>query len=276
MGSELHLYFDDTGSRNPDHEPRERRKDGMDCFGFGGILINEEDIDALIAAYRAFRESWRIDYPFHSHEIRGGRGSFGWLKKPENAVEFLPALEDLLLSLPVIGIAAVVHRPGYVERHRDLYQDRMGMMSKTAYSVLIERAAKFARSRGRKLRVFFEGAGAAEDNDIIAYAKALKEDGMPFDQQNSAAHRALTAADFRSIVLGEPRRKTKATPMMQIADLVLYPMAKGGYDPSYRPYAKLMAQKKLIDAVIDPEERPMLGIKYSCFPNDKGPAKPGL
>jgi hypothetical protein len=60
--------------------PREPRRDGMDCFGLGGILVNEEDIDPLIASYKAFRKAWSIDYPFRSHDIRGGRGDFGWLK----------------------------------------------------------------------------------------------------------------------------------------------------------------------------------------------------
>lgn len=238
----------------------------MDCFGLGGILVNEEDIDSLIATYKAFRREWNIDYPFHSHKIRGGRDDFGWLKKLENAAAFLPALEDMLLTLPIIGIAAVVHRPGYVERYRDIYKDRIWMMSKTAYSVLIERSAKYARLQGRMLRVYFEGAGPAEDGDIISYAKALKKASMPFDQNNSASYGALTAEEFREIVRGEPRRRTKATPMMQIADLVLYPMAKRGYDPNYRPYKKLMEHKKLIDAVLSLEDRPSQGIKYSCFP----------
>ncbi|MGL4526280.1 MAG: DUF3800 domain-containing protein, partial [Aestuariivirga sp.] len=83
---------------------------------------------------------------------------------------------------------------------------------------------------------------------------------------NSAAYGALTAEDFRAIVHGEPRGKTKDTPMMQIADLFLYPMAKGGYDPSYRPYAKLLSQGRLIDSLVSEDERPLLGIKYSCFP----------
>jgi hypothetical protein len=268
MTKELHLYFDDTGSRHPDHSSTEKRLDGMDCFGLGGILINEEDIDPFVVSYKAFRKEWSIDYPFHSHKIRGGREEFGWLKKPENAAAFLPALEDMLLTLPIIGIAAVVHRPGYVERYKDIYKDRIWMMSKTAYSVLIERSAKYARAQGRTLRVFFEGAGPAEDGDIVSYAKALKKDGMPFDQNNSAFYGALKPEEFREIVRGEPRRKTKATPMVQIADLALYPMAKGGYDPSYRPYKKLMEHGKLIDAVLKPEDRPSQGIKYSCFPRD--------
>ena len=38
--------------------------------------------------------------------------------------------------------------------------------------------------------------------------------------------------------------------MIQIADLVLYPMAKGGYDSDYRPYKKLKESGKLIDCLL--------------------------
>jgi hypothetical protein len=269
MSNEIHLYLDDTGSRYPDHTPALTRQDGMDCFGFGGVLIEEEKLDDFIEKFKQFRAKWKIDYPFHSHEIRGGRGNFGWLKKPDNAADFLPALEDFLLSLPFIGIAAIVHRPIYVERYEAYYGKKMWMMSKTAYSVLIERSAKFAKSKDRKLRVFFEGAGKAEDKELIGYGKALKIDGMPFDAQNSALYSALSAADFQDIVRGDPRRKTKETPMMQIADLVLFPMAKGGYDPTYRPYVKLRDNGKLVDSYLSTEDRASLGIKYSCFPKQK-------
>jgi hypothetical protein len=57
--------------------------------------------------------------------------------------------------------------------------------------------------------------------------------------------------------------------MMQIADLVLFPIAKGGYNPSYRPYVKLRDNGKLIDSLLTTEERASLGIKYSCFPKPK-------
>ncbi|TIR55445.1 MAG: DUF3800 domain-containing protein, partial [Mesorhizobium sp.] len=44
---EIHLYLDDSGSREPDREPKEKRRDEMDYFALGGILINEEDVDEL-------------------------------------------------------------------------------------------------------------------------------------------------------------------------------------------------------------------------------------
>jgi hypothetical protein len=265
----MHLYFDDTGSRNPDHVPQNTRRDGMDCFGFGGFLINAEDIDDFISKYKFFRATWGIDYPFHSQEIRGGRGNFGWLTRPENAGEFLPDLERLILSLPIICIAAIIHRPGYVERYSGRYGENTWMMSKTAFAVLVERSAKFAKSRDRKLRIFFEGAGPREDREVVRQVKEMKAQGMPFSQSNSGAYDGLTPEDFRELVLGEPQMKTKATPMIQIADLVLYPMAKAGYDPSYGPFRRLLKAGKLIDTHVDNASKSRLGIKYSCFPSLK-------
>lgn len=274
---ELHLYLDDSGSREPDREPKEVRRDQMDYFALGGILVNEEDVDAVFGLHKAFCEAHDITYPLHSWAIRGGRGDFGWLKKPEAARDFLEDLERLMIALPAIGIAAVIDRPGYVARYKDRYKDQLWFMCKTAYCILIERAAKDARSQDRKLRVFFERAGKAEDRDLVAYTRILKTQGMPFDGANSAAYSSLTAEEFRDIVRGEPRGKTKATPMMQFADLYLYPMAKGGYDPTYRPYRVLMENGRLVDARLTDEARGSLGIKYSCFDRiKKDPDEPGL
>lgn len=265
MTKEIHLFFDDTGSRQPDHGPAEPRNDRMDCFGLGGVLIDEENIKAVWNAHAAFCADWRIDYPLHSHEIRGGRNRFAWLKNPERAVEFLPALNDFLIELPALGIATIIHRPGYVARYSKKYQSRPWDMDKTAFFILIERAAKYAHSQGRRLRIFFEESGKYEDRDIISFMKELKRDGLPFDGDNSAVYQGPTADEFRAIVRGEPKRRTKKTPMLQIADLYLYPMAKGGYDESYSPYVSLLKAGRLIDAILERSERQLLGIKYSCF-----------
>jgi hypothetical protein len=262
---EYHLFLDDTGSRDPDHDLAEQRRDRMDCFGLGGILIREEDIEEVKQRHKAFCEAHSITYPLHSHKIRGGRGDFGWLKKPENARIFFPELDKFILNLPVIGIAAIVDRPGYVERYRELYSERLWLMCKTSYSILIERAAKFAESQGRTLRVFFEESGKHEDRDLIRYAKSLKTEGMPFSSATSSAYASYSPEDFRRVVMGEPKRRTKATVMLQIADLMLYPMAKGGYEPTYKPYVDLTAAGKIIDALLPAPDRPNLGIKYSCF-----------
>lgn len=267
MHKNYFLYFDDTGSRDPDKRVYSEgvRDDEMDCFALGGVLIKEENIDLIFGEHKAFCSSWNIDYPLHSQPIRGGRLNFGWLKKPENAHYFLTELENFLLSLPIIGIACVIHRPGYVARYKDRYKDKLWHMCRTTYSILIERAAKFADMKGRKLEIYYEGSGRKEDRDIVRYARALKTEGSPFDRETSGGYTPLLPEDYRRIILGEPHRKTKKTPMIQIADLVLYPIAKAGYDPNYRSYRTLKEHKKLIDCYLTEAEVPYRGIKFSCF-----------
>ena len=63
MNEKYLLYFDDTGSRDPDKSTYAQiaRQDSMDCFGLGGVLIREENIDAIFQSYKAFCAEWQID-----------------------------------------------------------------------------------------------------------------------------------------------------------------------------------------------------------------------
>ncbi len=73
----FYLYIDDSGSRFPDRAPAVRN-DGMDHFALGGILIEDKDRAALVAAHHAFCYRWNIDYPLHSTKIRGRNVSLRW------------------------------------------------------------------------------------------------------------------------------------------------------------------------------------------------------
>ena len=253
------LYFDETGNRKPGAtEPA----DGMNCFGLGGILVKEEDLAELIREHTAFCAHWSIDYPLHSTRIRGKRGKFGWLGEQRNAELFLPALEAFLLSLPFVGIACIIDRTGYLARYQAIYPNRLWPLDKTAFPILMERAARFADEAGRNLEVYFEQASKKEDARIVQYMRDLKREGSPFRE---AGYNPLAAEDYRRIILGEPRRRTKSTPPVQIADLVLYPMAKGGYAADYHPYRRLKEAGKLIDCLVPEAEAAVKGIKYSCF-----------
>jgi hypothetical protein len=262
----LQLYFDDSGSRSPDHKPVPR-KDGIDCFALGGVLINHEDLSLVRDRHGAFCEAWGITPPvLHSTRIRTRQKSFAWLGlDAEREKIFLSQLGEFLLGLPVLCIACAVHRPGYNARYYKQYSGQPWRLCKTAFGILIERAAKHALRVGRKLQIFYEQSGAREDTDIVEYLRSLKREGMPFDPHGSAQYQSLGAEDFQAIVLGEPHRITKENPMAQAADLLLYPMIKGRYEPKYRSYCDLKAHGKLIDCVLSEEEAPMLGIKYSCF-----------
>jgi hypothetical protein len=265
----IHLYFDDSGVRRPDRNPEQTRRDEMDHFALGGILIHEEKIGALITAHHAFTAKWNVTAPLHSTRIRGRRGAFAWLGKDANQEEaFLGELEAMILALPITSIACVIDRPGYVARYAERY-GQPWLLCKTAFAILTERAAKYASRCGARLQIYFEESGQHEDRDIQSYARALENEGMPFDAASSSAYQGLRPDDFKAIIIGQPNRVTKNVPMMQVADLVLYPMVKGGYDRSYRPYARLMEAARIIDAELQSEERPNLGVKYGCFDRKK-------
>jgi hypothetical protein len=265
MNNKYLLYMDDTGSRDPDHANIPLRHDGMNCFGFGGILVKDEDIQDILNAHDDFCKHWNIDYPLHSSKIRGGQGKFGWLKKPENAGIFFAALQDFLLSLPFVAMAVVTDRAGYAQRYQHQYADKLWPMCQSTFSILVERVAKFADTQNRQLEIYFEESGKKEDRDVVRYMRLLKAHGNPFDEIASQDYKPLSAQDYKRIVLGEPRRKTKQMPLIQLADLVLYPIAKAGYDPLYPPYIKLKQAGKLIDCILPQERLKECGIKYSCF-----------
>jgi len=193
------------------------------------------------------------------------------LKTPEKAGVFMPALESYILSLPIITVACIIDRPGYVVRYKERFADKLWLMCRTAFTILVERAAKYVDEQGGAMEIFFEQSGQREDRDLM---RDLKTRGMDFDQKTSEGYAPLKSDDFRWLCLGKPYRKTKETPMIQVADLVLFPMAKAGYDQSYRPYVQLKAAGKLIDCHLPEEEIPARGIKYSCFDAEKQKAQP--
>ena len=237
----------------------------MDWFALGGLIAKAEDVPRITTKYNEFCSSWGIDYPLQSSRIRGSRGKFGWLGNPKARGEFLNELQDFLLSLPFIAIACIVDRAGYSFRYCNIYHNALWPMSKTVFSILIERAAKFADSNNRKLGIYFEESGKREDGRLIRYLRELKQQGNPFDETISGKYVPLSADDYRRIVLGEPHRLTKKSPHLQLADLVLYPIARSGYDPDYRPFVALKDAGKLIDCHVPKDKIHERGNKYSCF-----------
>jgi hypothetical protein len=93
---------------------------------------------------------------------------------------------------------------------------------------------------------------------------ALRTAGHPFDQVNASKYVPLEAEVFRA-TLYEFRPKAKTSPPMQLADLVLWPMCMGGYDPHNVPYLSLRNAGTLIDTRLATTEIDERGIKYSCW-----------
>jgi len=260
-----YLYFDDSGIRFPDRQQKLIREDGLDHFALGGILLKKQDRSDIIERYKKFRKQWRITYPLRSSDLRGKRGNFIWLTDKPTHDAFFDDLNSYLCTIPVVGFATIVDRAGYNNRYEAKYGDKRWWMCKTAFSILVERVVKHIADKTGNLKLRFEETGKKEDRAIIDYARDLKTSGMPFDVTTSEKYDFLKPEDFRHIVLGSPKRQTKKSPLLQIADLYLYPMVKGGYDQEYPPYKILMQNKKLIDALLPDELVEKRGIKYSCF-----------
>jgi hypothetical protein len=268
----IQLYIDESGTRHTDRVAVAPRADGMNHFALGGILIKEEAVGAVIKAHHTFTKKWNLLAPLHSTKIRGRRDAFKWLGEDADLeAAFCDDLEKMIIDMPVLCLACVVHRPGYVARYADRYKQPW-LLCKTAFAILVERAAKYAARSGAHLQIYFEESGKQEDRAIQAYARLLETEGMPFDPDTSKTYDELKPEDFKKILIGQPSRIKKQVPMAQIADLVLYAMAKGGYDPLYRPYTQLMEAGRIIDALLNTYERPVLGVKYSCFDKKQSPA----
>lgn len=266
MPRRMHFYMDDSGTRHPDHKPMQSAAGARNWFGLGGVLINEEDEEPTRVAHAAFCERWKFNAPLHSWDIRNERDGFAWLAELTTADKdrFFQELSDLLVGAPLIGHACAIDRPGYHQRYFPKYGRKQWELCKTAFSVSVERAAKFARERDRQLRVFAERADPKTDRRMKGYYDELRTVGMPFDTGSSGKYAPLTPTQF-SQTLYEFRVKHKTSPMMQLADLYLWPMCVGGYDPQLRPFVLLKERGRLIDCHLSAADVPALGIKYSCW-----------
>jgi len=240
----------------------------MDHFALGGILVKKEDRSDIIEKYKELRRKWRITYPLRSSDMRGKRGNYVWLAEKPVHDAFFEDLNKYLCEIPVIGFAAVINRIGYNKRYEAKYGEERWWMCKTAFSILVERASKYVIGHKGRLSIRFEEAGKKEDRAIMEYHKSLKSSGLPFDSSSSSKYGVLEAEDFRGVLLGEPERQMKKSPLLQLADLYLYPMVKGGCDKTYPPYKTLMENHKLIDALLSADDIESQGIKYSCFDNE--------
>ncbi len=276
----LHLYTDDSGTRTPDRHPNEPTPK-FDYFAMGGVLVAEADEEGIHARHAAFCREWGITYPLHSVDLRHASKAFSWLRmvEPERREAFYAGLHRLIADAPIHVLGCVVDRPGYSARYRERYGRRPWHLCKTAFTILLERAARVALERGMKLRVFPERCSKRDDRTVQGYYDQARAEGMPFDPASSAKYQPLTADVLRG-VLYDFKCKDKSSPLVQLADLVLYPVARQPYDPDYLPYRLLRDEGKLLDCILPPADVPGRGIKYSCFDrhhaDSSGESAPGI
>jgi hypothetical protein len=213
--------LDDSGSRDLD---RTQSQTGSDWFALGGLLIREEDEATARQSHAKFCRDWGISDPLHSYEIRKRTANFQWLNhlSQQKRQQFFDELTQMLINLPVLGTACVIDRQGYNDRYRVKYGQRRWALCKTAFSIVVERAAKYARQQNCRLKVFYERSDKQNEGRIEEYFAALRIAGMPFDQTRSGVYGPLSSGQMRE-TLWECRKKYKTSPVMQFADLYLSP-----------------------------------------------------
>jgi hypothetical protein len=262
---EFNLYIDDSGTRHPDKRSAPAKMAG-DWFALGGILVASDEEERARDLHAEFCGRWKIEYPLHSVEIRYRGKNFAWVGALDSAEQtrFFADLDQLMASLPVAAIACVIDRPGYNARYSEKYAGSKWSLCKTAFSILAERAVKIAIHSDARVRVYVEQSDKTSEGMIRSYYKDLRANGMPFANGGNSKYRPLTAADFQAR-LYDLKVKSKSSPMIQLADLFLYPICKAAYAPRYRPMELLRREGRLIEAVLPPEMVGNCGTKYSCF-----------
>ncbi len=266
MVAQLNFYIDDSGSRHPD---KDTAAHSATWFGLGGVIVREEDEAEARALYDAFRERWEEHLrgaPLHSHEIRNKNGPFAWLGKDrELCSRFLADVSDLISKAPIICTACVIDRAGYRNRYGLMYSpEQRWSLCKTAFAVVVERAVKWASVSDQRVRIFVERSDKTTDAWMKNYYTDLRVNGMPFNPKSMASYAPAEASLFHR-TLYDFKTKNKSSPMMQLADLCLYPICRSGYDETGRAYGLLVEQRKLINTLLKDVDVPLMGVKYSCF-----------
>lgn len=263
----FHLYLDETGPRHPDRQST-AAKHGLDWFALGGFLIRQEDEDAAKARLDAFKKQWpQIQAPLHLTDMRAETKKFSWIGRlpGEERDRFWSSYRTFLSTLPVAGTACVIDRPGYLARgYGSRVDDEKWMLCRSAFDIVVERAAKFAKHHGRRLKVFYEMADPDTNDMVEGYFYNIQENGMGFDAANSAKYLPLTKEEFGYLLL-DIEGKDKSNRLMQIADSYVYAIARGSYERKFAIYRRIAESGKLVTSQVPAGMGDIMGVKTYCF-----------
>lgn len=268
MHNKYVFYMDDFGTRTTCRGATNASSPAHELsFALGGVIVASEDVDALSKKVKSFCEKWEVP-ALHGNKIRSGKGKFGFLKKDEGRKEaFFIDLEQLVLDDRLIAHACVICRPGYRDRYLEKYPDGTRWdMSKTAFDISVERAAKLAMQSGRKLDVVYERTGEKEDKLLERYFADLKAAGMGFCTENSKQYEPLTETQFTDH-LNVIWPDGKGNALLQLADLFVHPVSHITCGKRNRAYDQLVGREMLLDFK---HKDGAVGVKYSCYDGEYG------
>lgn len=263
----VHLYLDDTGTRHID-------KGGATAnlhprwFALGGILVNAEDIGECKRQFAELFERWpTMREPLHLSDMRSEKAHFSWLGRVDDATRsaFWYDYRRFLTNLPVLGAACVIDRPGYFARgYGSREGDAKWLLCRSAFDIVVERAAKYADLNGRRLKVFYEGCNREVDERLEGYFANLRGKGLEFHAERSSKYGPLSQEQL-SLALVSIERKDKRSKLMQIADSYAYALASGGYNRKFDLYRRILERQRLVTSHVPGDLAGKIGVKYYCF-----------
>src|SRR5207302_10150525 len=138
----------------------------------------------------------------------------GRLKEPDRE-KFWSDYRTFLASVPAVGMGCVIDRPGYVARgYLEKHGANKWLLCRSAFDILVERCAKFARLDGRHLKVIFEGDVGYNDT-VKEYFRNLKTNGLGFAKETSGKYKPLSQGQLAE-TLSTIEYKAKSHPLIQI------------------------------------------------------------
>ncbi len=261
---EFALFLGESGS------PKPNPNDAAPFFAMGGILVKRADEALIQSEVEEFKNRWDIsqDTPLHGNEIRSEKKRFAWLGKLSLAEQqdFMEDLTETIIRCPITIHACVISRSGYHNRYLEQYGQNTWEMMKSAFSILIERSAKYAARQNGAIMVYYEKAGKTEDKLLEHYFKDLRTAGNPFNPETSGKYAPLDASALSDSLRGI-EGGTKARAELQIADICLYPVVRSKDQPENRAFVSMREHNLLVDCRLNSNDISSLGIKYYCFDN---------
>ena len=257
------FYVDDFGTRATCKGTSSEQSTANEfSFALGGVIVAEEDVAKLSLKVEEFCNAWSVP-SLHGNKIRTQKGKFSFLKHDKILkTRFFDDLEKLVLDPRLIVHGCVICRPGYRDRYASKYPEgKRWAMSKTAFDISVERAVKFAVHNERQLDVVFERSGKKEDQLLRTYFSELKTNGMSFDNENSKRYRPLNSHQLGGC-LNKIWSDNKSNQLLQLADLMVHPIAHNACGKENRAYLSLEQNEMLLDFK-HPDSS--ISIKYSCF-----------
>ncbi len=257
--SEFGLYIDETGSGAPGV------RDEFPYFGLGGILVELANTTTIRQSVRQFKKTWGIEesVALHGRQIRAMKGDFRWLNNLTLAevIEFKKAITELIVTSPVVAHGCIVHKENYYARYYEKHKENLWHMRTSAAAILIERVVKYIKELGgSRLTVYFEVSGEVEDRIFKNTYKQLRKTGHPFSEIANK-YSPLPNQDF-SILDEFPIATDKDNELIQIADLVLFPIATAKKGTRNSTYEEIVAKSKIVDTLTSDLTA---WVKYYCF-----------